>query len=158
MNRIHNYQVTTRWTGNRGSGTLDYRAYSRDHLISVPGKPQTIQASSDPLFRGDGSRLNPEELFVASIAGCHMLWYLHLAAVNDVVVLEYEDFSEATMEESEDGAGRFTSVVLKPVIKLAGTQVQRARELHAEAGKKCFIANSVNVAITYEPQISSAHH
>ncbi len=158
MTRSHHYHVTTRWTGNRGSGTLDYRAYSRDHVISVKGKSPGIHASSDPLFRGDGTRINPEELFVASISSCHMLWYLHLAAVNDIVVLEYEDLAEATMEESEDGAGYFTSVVLKPTITIAGTQVQRARELHAEAGKKCFIANSVNVPITYVPEIRSTSH
>ncbi len=157
MNRTHTYHVTNRWTGNRGSGTLDYRAYSRDHVIGVADKAQTIEASSDPLFRGDGTRLNPEELFVASLSSCHMLWYLHLAAVHDLVVLEYEDFAEGTMEESGEGGGRFTSVVLKPRIQLAGTQVQRARDLHAEAGRRCFIANSVNVPITYEPNIRGAH-
>ncbi len=103
MNRLHHYHVTTRWTGNRGSGTLDYRAYSRDHVIGIADKAQTIQASSDPLFRGDGTRLNPEELFLASLSSCHMLWYLHLASVHEVVVLEYEDFAEGTIRESGEG-------------------------------------------------------
>jgi organic hydroperoxide reductase OsmC/OhrA len=167
MTRQHHYTITTRWTGNLGSGTLDYRAYKRNHEITAADKRTTIEASSDPLFRGDKTRYNPEELFVSSISSCHMLWYLHLAAVNDIIVLEYEDHAEGIMQEQEDGSGSFTSITLKPVIKIAkpttqdeqaggATQVQRAIDLHAEAHRKCFIANSVNVPITHEPQVSQA--
>jgi organic hydroperoxide reductase OsmC/OhrA len=152
MSRDHHYTITNRWTGNRGSGTLDYRAYGREHLINVDGKTHAIEASSDPKFRGDPSRYNPEELFLASLSTCHMLWYLHLASVNDVVVLSYEDQAEGVMSED---AGCFISVTLQPEIHIAGdgAQVQRARELHAEAGKRCFIANSVNVPIAYRGNV-----
>ena len=155
MSKAHHYHVTTRWTGNLGSGTLDYRAYTRDHTVSVAGKTGIIECSSDPAFRGDAARYNPEELFLSSLSACHMLWYLHLASVNDVTVLAYEDRVTATMEEDADGAGRFTSVTLHPQIKVAaGTQVQRAEQLHAEAGRKCFIANSIKVAVGYVGDVS----
>ena len=94
MERTHRYAATIEWTGNQGTGTLDYRAYSRNHNISVDGKP-IIKASSDSAFRGDPSRHTPEDLLVSSLAGCHMLWYLHLCAVNEVVVLRYRDEAEA---------------------------------------------------------------
>ncbi|WP_020569373.1 OsmC family protein [Neolewinella persica] len=150
----HHYQIKTEWTGNRGSGTLDYRAYARDHTISAAGKSGTISGSSDPIFRGDSKRYNPEELFVSSLSACHMLWYLHLASVNGITVLEYVDQAEGTMTEDADGGGRFASVTLKPHIVIAqADKLDRARELHQEAGTKCFIANSVNVKLRYEGEI-----
>jgi organic hydroperoxide reductase OsmC/OhrA len=155
MERKHHYTVRNEWTGNRGSGTLDYRAYARDHLISVAGKSQVIEGSSDPKFRGDAGRYNPEELFISSISACHMLWYLHLAAINGVTVMEYVDEAEGVMEESNDGAGRFSSVTLRPVIVIAeADKLDLADALHHEAGKKCFIANSLKFGITYAPNIS----
>lgn len=155
MARSHNYEVAVNWTGNLGSGTLDYRAYSRDHVIGVEGKEE-IEASSDPNFRGDDSRVNPEELFLASISSCHMLWYLHLAAVNGITVLEYEDAAKGTMEENAEGGGRFTAVKLSPRVVIAqADKIERAKELHAEAGKKCFIANSINIAIDYGGEIAA---
>lgn len=156
MKRTHRYQPLIRWTGNLGSGTLDYRAYSRDHEISLDGKLHTIQGSSDPLFRGDLARYNPEELFVSSLACCHMLWYLHLAAVNGIVVLAYSDRPEGVMEEDEDGAGRFTIVQLNPEVTIAsGGNRELAESLHAEAGKKCFLANSVAFPVVHRPSIRS---
>ena len=138
MARTHHYKIQTEWTGNLGSGTLDYRAYKRDHLISVAGKNASIEGSSDPNFRGDKKRYNPEELFVSSLSACHMLWYLHLASVNGITVLEYIDHAEGTMTENADGAGHFTSVVLKPRIVIAqADKVDLAKTLHQEAGAKC---------------------
>ena len=154
MKRTHRYSPLIRWTGNLGSGTLDYRAYARDHEISLDGKTHPIQGSSDPLFRGDPARYNPEELFVSSFATCHMLWYLHLAAVNGIVVLSYTDRPEGTMEEDEDGAGRFTRIVLHPDVTIAhDANAEKARSLHADAGQKCFIANSVAFPVLHEPTI-----
>ncbi len=154
MARTHHYQIKTEWTGNLGSGTLDYRAYKRDHSISAPGKAATIEGSSDPKFRGDPKRYNPEELFLSSLSSCHMLWYLHLASANGITVLEYIDRAEATMEENPDGSGQFTSVRLQPEIHIAqGDKVALAQSLHKEAGQKCFIANSVKVGIEYGGEI-----
>jgi organic hydroperoxide reductase OsmC/OhrA len=149
----HRYPVTIVWTGNRGTGTSSYRAYDRTHEIRASGKP-VIPGSSDPAFRGDPARWNPEELLVASVSACHKLWYLHLAATAGVTVVAYEDQAEGEMVEDESGGGRFTRIVLRPKATIAGGgDAARARSLHHDAHEKCFIANSVNFAIECEPVI-----
>ena len=95
----HTYEIEVNWTGNDGSGTRTYASYRRDHLITSKGKPE-IAGSSDPGFRGDAARYSPEELLVASLSACHMLWYLHLCAVNGVTVLDYRDAATGTMQVS----------------------------------------------------------
>src|SRR4051812_19060268 len=117
MAHLHQYKATTIWVGNRGQGTSDYKAYDRNHDISIEGKP-VLLCSSDPAFRGDKSRLNPEELLVASISSCHMLWYLHMCASNGVVVSEYTDEATGLMEENPDGSGQFKEVVLHPKVSV----------------------------------------
>lgn len=152
----HTYKVQVDWTGNSGEGTKTYKGYRRDHTIACAGKAQ-IGGSSDPSFRGDASRYNPEELLVASLSACHMLWYLHLCSVNHVTVLEYRDAAVGVMEEREDGSGAFVRVVLKPVVKVgAGDDVARAHALHAEAHHMCFIANSVKFPVEHAAEISPA--
>ncbi len=150
----HHYTVKVTWTGNRGAGTSGYREYDRDHVISAEGKPDIV-GSSDPAFRGDPKRWNPEELLLASISACHKLWYLHFCAVSGVVVSDYVDEPEATMVLKKDGAGNFAEAVLKPVVTLAKGDPQTAQELHAEAHDKCFIAASVNFPIRVEPTIKT---
>ena len=151
----HTYQVQIDWTGNDGEGTKSYKSYRRDHTIVASGKPQ-IPMSSDPSFRGDASRYNPEELLVASLSSCHMLWYLHLCAVNKVVVLEYRDAATGTMQENEDGSGTFERVELKPVVTIsADSDRAKALALHADAHHYCFIANSVNFPVECSPTIKS---
>ncbi len=156
MAKQHRYETKVRWTGNKGTGTSAYRAYGRDHEILNPGKP-AIAASSDPAFHGDASRYNPEELLVASLSACHMLWYLHLCAVNKVVVLDYEDQAGGIMEETGDGGGRFLEVTLRPSITVtAESDLELAKRLHHDAHAKCFIANSVNFAVGCVPDIRHA--
>jgi organic hydroperoxide reductase OsmC/OhrA len=152
----HRYAVAVTWTGNLGSGTSGYRDYARDYEIGAEAKP-IILGSSDPAFRGDRSRWNPEELLVASLSACHKLWYLHLAAEAGIVVTAYVDRAEGVMETSSGGSGRFTSVVLRPIVTVAaGSDIGRARALHEAAHEKCFIANSVNFPVECEPQITTA--
>jgi organic hydroperoxide reductase OsmC/OhrA len=154
--RTHSYQTRVEWTGNLGQGTTDYRAYSRDHVVSAPGRPE-LAGSSDPAFRGDATRYNPEDLLVASLSSCHMLWYLHLCSAAGIVVLAYRDEAEGTMVEDEGGGGRFTAAVLRPAVTLApGTDVTRALALHEEAHRLCFIANSVNFPVGIEPRVELA--
>lgn len=143
----HMYQVRVDWTGNDGSGTKSYASYRRDHTIACPGKP-VIGGSSDPSFRGDPSRYNPEELLVASLSACHMLWYLHLCAVNKVIVIDYRDDARGTMQETADGSGKFVRVELRPVVKTsADSDRDKAIALHEEAHRYCFIANSMNFPV-----------
>lgn len=150
----HSYQVALTWTGNKGQGTLNYRAYNRAYEIEVTGKP-IITGSSDPAFRGDGTKYNPEELFVAAISSCHLLWYLHLCADAGVVVVSYCDRAWGKMCEQGNG-GRFTEIILKPVVIIsANSDPQKAEQLHDKAHEHCFIANSVNFPIICQPSISS---
>jgi organic hydroperoxide reductase OsmC/OhrA len=150
--KTHQYRVDVVWTGNTGQGTANYRSYERSHDISVAGKP-TIPGSSDPAFRGDPTRYNPEEMLVASISTCHMLWYLHLCTTKGIVVTHYADHPVGTMAEAADGSGHFVEVVLKPEITLDRGDRAVAEQLHEEAHHCCFIANSVNFPIRCEPII-----
>lgn len=143
----HHYAVTVTWTGNQGTGTSGYRAYTRDHLISAGDKP-AIAGSSDPSFRGDPTRWNPEDLLVASLSACHKLWYLGLCAAAGVVVTAYEDQAEGWMAEAAGGEGEFTRVLLRPRVTLApGSDVEKAASLHHQAHAMCFIARSVNFPV-----------
>lgn len=156
MAETHHYDVTVEWTGNLGTGTSDYRAFSRDHELLGSGKTP-IAASSDPAFRGDASRWNPEELLVASVAQCHMLWYLHLCATNGVTVVEYEDRAAGVMTmDASGGGGQITEVTLRPQVTVTdASMLPLARELHGEVHKVCFIARSVNFPIRHEPDIQN---
>ena len=147
----HNYIVHVQWTGNKGFGTTGYTMYERSHTISVFNKP-SILASSDPAFRGDKNRYNPEELLVASLSSCHMLWYLHLCAEAGVVVLEYEDNATGTLTEDKETGGRFTEVVLCPLVIVEDpSMIAKAIALHENANRLCFIANSVNFLVSHQP-------
>jgi len=157
MHKEHTYSINVNWTGNLGTGTSGYRAYKRDHEIVAEGKP-TIPGSSDPAFRGDRTRYNPEEMLVASLSTCHMLWYLHLCSEAGIVVTDYQDNATGTMAETEDGGGHFTQVILHPNIKVAaGADLNLAAQLHKKAHHLCFIANSVNFPVSCEPEISSEY-
>jgi organic hydroperoxide reductase OsmC/OhrA len=155
VGKQHAYETILTWTGNRGSGTSSYRDYDRDHEVTAEGRP-AIAGSSDPGFRGDRARWNPEQLLVVSLSQCHMLWYLHLCAVNGVVVESYVDRAVGVMEEEADGSGRFTSVTLRPAVVVAsGDMAVKARELHEQANRMCFIANSVNFPVHHEPTVTA---
>src|SRR4051812_14378129 len=113
MSKQHHYSVTIKWTGNKGTGTSAYTAYDRSHSAIVENKSELL-CSSDPSFRGDKTRHNPEDLFVASLSSCHMLWYLHLCSEAGVVVTDYVDNAKGTMVVTEDGGGHFAEVTLYP--------------------------------------------
>lgn len=155
MKHEHHYTIRLDWTGNSGSGSSGYKEYERSHSISAEGKA-VINGSSDPAFRGDATLYNPEELFLSSLSSCHMLWYLHLCSVNSVVVTEYSDNPTGLMLESADGSGKFTEVVLNPCVRVKEKEMEeKALELHFEAHKMCFIANSVNFPVLIKPSIST---
>ncbi len=151
MGKEHLYRVKVKWTGNTGDGTSSYRRYLRDHDIEVEGKMR-ILGSSDPSFRGDPSRHNPEELLVASLSSCHMLWFLHLCSANKIIVSHYEDHAEGTMTETNDGGGYFEKVILKPVVTITDNEkTEECAKLHREANSLCFVANSVNFPVIHQP-------
>lgn len=156
MPETSSYSLTLRWTGNRGDGTTNYRSYSRDHELSSPGKP-VLFGSSDPAFRGDPDRWSPEELLVAALSQCHLLWYLHLASVAGVVVLDYSDEPIGTMTHSPDGGGQFSEVLLRPLVTVAdASMLERAQTVHAEANRLCFIARSMNFEVKHRARSRTA--
>lgn len=141
------------WDGNRGEGTASYLAYERLYDTVTRGRP-AIKGSSDPIFRGDPERWNPELLLVAALSQCHMLSYLHRCAIAGVVVTEYTDTATGVMLENDDEGGRFEEVVLHPIVTVAETtMVDQASQLHEEASRRCFIASSVNFPVRHEPRI-----
>src|SRR5699024_8865533 len=88
MGPLHSYSVVVDWTGAGDRGTESYTSYGRDHVVQIEGKPP-LPGSADLAFRGDADRYSPEDLFVAALAQCHMLWFLHKAAMAGVVVTGY---------------------------------------------------------------------
>jgi organic hydroperoxide reductase OsmC/OhrA len=151
---LHQYKATVSWTGNKGKGTIDYRGYERAHTISIDGK-MPIAASSDPNFRGDASKHTPEDLLVSSLSSCHMLWYLHLCAVNGIVVFEYVDHAVGFMNENKDGSGEFIEVILNPHVTVTEpAMIEVAEKLHADANEMCFIARSVKFPVHHTPKIT----
>ena len=151
--KAHIYQANVEWTGNKGTGTSSYRTYGREHVVRMDGKPD-ILGSADPAFRGDGSLHNPEDMLMASLSACHMLWYLHLAADAGVVVTAYSDHATGTMVEDAVRGGYFTEAILHPRVTIAaGSDAAKAAAVHEAAHEKCYIANSVNFPVRCEPMI-----
>lgn len=134
---LHRARVT--WSGGE-------RKDVRAHTIELAG--ERVAASSAPEFGGDSDRADPEELFVASLSSCHMLWFLALAGAEKIRVASYEDEAEGTLEDD-----RFTRVVLRPrVIFMSEVDAEQIDVLHHGAHERCFISNSVNCPVDVEPQ------
>ncbi|KMQ60294.1 peroxiredoxin [Chryseobacterium angstadtii] len=153
MSKEHHYKTTINWTGNKGTGTSSYRNYERSHTISIENKA-VIEGSSDPAFRGDKTKHNPEDLFLSSLSSCHMLWYLHFCSEEGIIVTDYTDEATGIMAENPDGSGNFTSATLHPTVTVAeASMVEKAKELHHKANQFCFIARSVNFPVKHIPTL-----
>lgn len=148
----HHFSAHVKWTGNTGAGTSSYTGYGRDYEISADGKP-AIPGSAAAAFRGDAARYNPEDLLVASLSACHMLWVLHLCSEAKILVEAYED--EPVGELAATGAeGQFASVTLRPRVTVRGEADEAAlAAIHEKAHKLCFIARSVNFPVVCEPRL-----
>jgi organic hydroperoxide reductase OsmC/OhrA len=154
MSKSHHYAIKLVWTGNKGEGTATYRSYDRNYTISIENKPD-LNGSADPIFRGDKTKYNPEDLLVCALSSCHLLSYLHLCADNGIVVTAYEDAAVGRMAEDEIRGGYFTDVTLKIMMTISDlSKKELAMELHHQANKLCFVANSVNFPVTHEVSIS----
>ena len=145
----HRFHASIEWTGATSG-----HSFSRTHVIRIEGKPD-IHASAAIAFRGDAARHDPEGLLIASLSSCHMLSYLFLCARAKITVTRYVDEAEGTLM-LEGVAGRFERVVLHPRVTVApGSDAEKAKELHHEAHRICFVANSVNFPVEYEPVIET---
>ena len=150
----HEYRSRLIWEGG-GRGTADYATYDRSYRIGIEGKPD-IAGSADPMFKGDRSKPNPEDLFVAAISSCHLLSYLALCARNRIDVASYEDDAVGTLALEPDWSGRFEEVVLRPRVTISSGDVDLAIKLHETAHKECFIASSCSCTIRNEPTVVRA--
>jgi organic hydroperoxide reductase OsmC/OhrA len=155
--RQHQYRILNQWSGNLGTGTSAYKAYSRNHELNGAGKSEPIRGSSDPLFRGDPTRYNPEELLLGALSACHMLWVLHLSADAGIAITEYTDEATGEMVEHADGSGEFTRVVLHPrVVITDAARIAEATAIHGRAHAVCCLARSVNFPVEHEPIVTAA--
>ena len=145
--------ATVRW--HRQTPDFKYETYNRAHDWIFPEKDVTVPASAAPAYKGEPTRVDPEEAFVASLSSCHMLTFLALAARKRFVVDRYED--EAVGVMAKNGEGRFwvSEVTLRPKVAFSGDKMPSAadlEELHHGAHEQCFIANSVKTEIRVEPR------
>lgn len=152
---VHAYSARLVWEGTqeRGRPSLDYR---RDYRLVVAGKPE-LPGSASSAFRGDSTRHDPEDLMLAAVAACHMLFYLGLCARQGVCVLSYEDEAGGTLRLEPDGGGRFTEILLRPVVTIDRAEdIALATRLHDVAHERCFIANSCSTPIRHAATIRAA--
>lgn len=151
MEHEHNYKLTAVWTGNKGDGTKNIRTYDRSHTVSIQGKPELFLTTDNPTV-GDKSKLNPEDLLVSSISSCHMLSYLYVCSLEEIVITSYIDNATGVMIEKASGGGSFKQINLNPIFYVADeSMVEKAIELHQKAHEICYIANSVNFEVTCNP-------
>lgn len=151
MVKQHNYSLNIKWTGNKGEGTTRYDAYDRSYIISGENKVE-ILGSADAPFRGDITKYNPEDLLLASLSSCHMLWYFHLCADAGIIVTDYIDNPTGILVQNETGSGSFSEVTLNPIVTVSeSSMTDKANQLHEKANQFCFIANSVNFKVKHNP-------
>ena len=145
----HHFEGRVTWTAGADG------AAAGNHRVEFAGRP-ALELSGAPQYRGDGTKLNPEELLTASLASCQLLSYLALAPRTGVRVLAYEDRPIATLAIA-DKKMRVTEIVLRPRITIAAdADAAAARTLVDRAHDVCFIGNSISCAVRIEPEIVQA--
>ncbi|MGH9031977.1 MAG: OsmC family protein [Acidimicrobiia bacterium] len=149
--RVHHYRARCSW---RGSTAVGYDRYGRAHTSTAPPAATELALTSDPAFRGDPERLNPEQLLLVAAASCQLLSFLAAAARARIDVLEYDDDAEAEMD-MDDRPARITRITLRPrIVVAAGAPRDRVEHLVEVAHRECFIANSLRSEMTIEPAIA----
>jgi organic hydroperoxide reductase OsmC/OhrA len=141
------HRATVHW--NRQGQGFGYKEYPREHLWRFECGSE-VRASAAPKFFGDPALVDPEEAFVAALSSCHMLTFLALASRDGFVVDDYEDHAVGFMERNENKRMAVTRVTLSPNITWSSEppSAEKLDELHENAHKHCFIANSVTTEIT----------
>jgi organic hydroperoxide reductase OsmC/OhrA len=151
---VSRYSATIIW--EKGEARFVDGRYSRAHAWEFDGGA-VVRASSSPgvvPLYSDPTAVDPEEAFVASLASCHMLWFLSIAAKKGLCVHSYRDGAEGTMAPDTRGKLCIKAVVLRPHVVFAAPAVPSdavVREMHEQAHRECFIANSVTTQLTTEP-------
>ncbi|MDE2420014.1 MAG: OsmC family protein [Gammaproteobacteria bacterium] len=141
----------------RGEQDFLNNRYSRRHLLRFDGGLEVAGSSSPhvvPIPMSDASAVDPEEAFIASLSSCHMLWFLSIAAKKKFCVDRYQDHAVGIMTKNEQGKLFISKVTLKPAVIFSGEHLpthEDIDQMHHEAHKECFIANSVKTEIRCEP-------
>ena len=146
------HRASLEW--HRETNDFVYQTYNRDHQWVFDGGIK-VTASASPYFLGNPACVDPEEAFVASLASCHMLTFLAIAAKKRFVVNSYSDQAVGYLEKNAAGQYALTEVTLKPKIDWGGERTPSAEELkqmHDGAHHQCFIANSVKTEVNIESQ------
>ncbi len=149
------YTATIEW--QRGEQDFTGNRYSRKHVLRFDGGVELPGSSSPsvvPLPMSDASAVDPEEMFVASLSSCHMLWFLSIAAARKFCVDRYVDNASGIMARNAEGRTAMTLVTLKPHVVFSGDpqpSVEQIHGLHHKAHEACFIANSVKTEARCEP-------
>lgn len=151
----HRFEAKLHWEKLNDSEKGAVRQKFKNHKIHIEGK-ETLNISAAKQFKGDPNLVNPEDLLLSSLMSCHMMSYLYVCSKHDVEVNEYQDEGEAILELNNDGSGRIIKAVLKPRVKVGKVEHEiLAYQLHEEARKLCFIANSCNFQVDYLPVVHS---
>ena len=143
------HHAAIKW--ERGSVEFKYRSYSRDHTWRFEGGVR-VGASAAPAYLGNPNLVDPEEAYVASLASCHMLTFLAIAARKRLVVDQYQDAAVGFLEKNAAGKLAITRVVLHPKVSFGSPapSPEVLEKIHELAHKECFIANSVRTSVTVE--------
>jgi organic hydroperoxide reductase OsmC/OhrA len=149
------YTATIRWVREDEDDFAKGR-YSRAHQWSFDGGTVVPASSSPhvvPLPLSDPEAVDPEEAFIASLASCHMLFFLDFARRGGFVVDFYVDEAEGVLGKRADGRMAMTKVTLRPNVRWIGNEPDKAQldDLHHRAHEACFIANSVTTEVAIEP-------
>lgn len=150
----HKYRTTLHWSAEGGEGTKTYKSFARTHRITAKtksgaDKPAIVATSAFHSL----DHYNPDEMLLASLSSCHMLWYLHLCSEAGVVVVDYRDDAEIVLRLDAKGEGKVERATLRPRVTITAGDPEIARALHKDAHSKCFVANSVKFPVGCEPEI-----
>jgi organic hydroperoxide reductase OsmC/OhrA len=143
------YETRLNWRGSTGLG---WDRYDRLHSATAPPAEQEIRITTGE-SHGDPTILNPEQLLVMSASSCQMMSFLHLAAKARIDVVAYEDEATGVMPLDNEPL-RIAEITLRPRITVAGdASDERVRKLVQTAHEHCFIANSLNSAMSIETSV-----
>jgi len=146
--------ATIRWFASPGEDFAKGQ-YSRAHSWNFDGLTNVAASASPhivPMPWANPDAVDPEEAFVASVASCHMLFFLDFARRAGHVITGYDDEADGEMHQGSDGRTRITRITLRPKIVFGGEAPDEAAidELHHKAHEACFIANSITSEIVIE--------
>ncbi|TDD97453.1 OsmC family protein [Flavobacterium cellulosilyticum] len=147
----HLFKAKLDWLITEKEEGVTLKIFSKSHTIAIEGKT-LLHVSAAKVFKGDPTLYNPEDLLLSSVVSCHMMSYLYVCEQNGIEIISYSDSAEATLEVLANGSGRFVSIQLNPIVIIRNKEkLVEALNLHKQANKLCFIANSCNFPIEHFP-------